>query len=194
MATQPRPRIPPEEYLAQERQSERKHEYFDGEIFAMSGASPTHVMIVGNVVTALNIQLVGRDCGVYASDLRVKVSATGLYTYPDVVVICGAPQFDDDQGDTLTNPQVIVEVLSPSTEDYDRGRKFGQYRAIPSFVEYVLIAQEKHHVEHFVRQRDNRWLLSETNQAEDTIPLDSIGCQIALADIYAKVNIASPVS
>ena len=120
---QPKPRISPEEYLARERQAQTKSEYFDGEIFAMSGASEAHVLIVANVVTTLHDQLRGRDCRVYARDLRVKVSATRLYTYPDVVVVCGEARFEDERADTLMNPQVIVEVLSKTTQDYDRGAK-----------------------------------------------------------------------
>ena len=120
--------ITPEEYLARERQAEQKSEYFNGEIFAMSGASPRHVLIVTNVVAELRGQLKQRPCTAYSTDLRVKVSATGLYTYPDVVVVCGTPQFDAERKDTLLilNPTLIVEVLSDSTEGYDRGGKFEQ--------------------------------------------------------------------
>jgi Uma2 family endonuclease len=189
MPIQPTARITPEEYLARERQAETKSEYFDGEIFAMSGASPAHVLIVTNVVSELRQQLRGRDCRVYSTDLRVKVSATGLYTYPDVVVVCGEPRFEDEQADTLVNPKVIVEVLSKSTQDYDRGAKFEQYRTIASFTEYVLIAQDKPHVEHFLRQPDGRWLLAETNRLDDRIELESIGAHLALADVYEKVEL-----
>ncbi|HVO22726.1 MAG TPA: Uma2 family endonuclease [Candidatus Margulisiibacteriota bacterium] len=184
---QPKPRITPEEYLALERKAETKSEYFNGEIFAMSGASPVHVLIVTNVVSRLWGQLRARDCTVYSTDLRTKVSATGLYTYPDVVVVCGAPRFDDDQADTLVNPKVIIEVLSKSTQDYDRGAKFEQYRTIESFTEYVLIAQDKPHVEHFVRQPDGRWMFEETNRLADQITLESLGAHLALADVYEKV-------
>jgi Uma2 family endonuclease len=190
MSKQLKPRITSAEYLARERQSETKSEYFDGEIFAMAGASPEHVLIVTNVAGELRAQLRPRDCRVYSTDLRVKVSATGLYTYPDVIVVCGEPRFDDEQRDTLTNPMVIVEVLSPSTQDYDRGAKFEQYRTIPSFTEYVLIAQDKFHVEHCMRQPDGRWMLAETNRVEDRIQLESIGAALALQDVYEKVNLA----
>ena len=189
MPIQPTPRVTPEEYLARERKAETKSEYFDGEIFAMSGASPAHVLIVTNIVRELSGQLRPRDCTVYSTDLRVKVSATGLYTYPDVVVVCGAPRFEDEQKDTLVNPKVIVEVLSKSTQDYDRGAKFEQYRTLESFTEYVLIAQDKAHVEHFVRQPDGRWLLAETNRLDDRIALETIAAHLALADVYEKVEL-----
>ena len=189
MSLQPKTRFTPEEYLALERKAECKSEYFNGEIFAMSGATPQHVLIVTNVVSELRGQLKSRPCTVYSTDLRLKVSATGLYTYPDVIVVCGEPQFNDDHKDTLLNPTLIVEVLSESTKDYDRGGKFEQYRMLESFIEYVLIAQDKHHVEHFVRQPDNRWLLSETNRVEDTLELTSIGCNLALTEVYDKVEL-----
>lgn len=189
MSLQAKTRISPEEYLAMEREAETKHEYFDGEVFAMVGASPKHVLIVTNIVSSLHAQFRGRPCTVYASDLRLKVSPTGLYTYPDIVALCDKPEFDDDQEDTLTNPALIVEVLSKSTMDYDRGRKFEHYRSLRSFQEYLLVAQDKHHVEHFIRQSENRWLFSETKQLEDIIELPSIECTLSLTDIYEKVDI-----
>ncbi len=188
MSLQPKTHLTPEEYLAIERKAECKSEYFNGEMFAMAGASERHVLIVTNVVAELRGQLRRRPCTVYSTDLRVRVSPTGLYTYPDVVVVCGQAQFADDQKDTLLNPTLIVEVLSESTKDYDRGGKFEHYRSLASLNEYVLIAQDKHHVEHFVRQSDNRWLLSETNRLEDTIHLSSIDCNLALAEVYDKVE------
>ena len=154
----------------------------------MAAASERHVSIVANVMYLLVGQLKGRPCKAYASDMRVKVSPTGLYTYPDVVVVCDQPQFADEQKDTLLNPTLIVEVLSESTKDYDRGEKFEHYRTLPSLSEYVLIAQDKYHVEHFLRQPDNRWLLSETNLLEDTIHLSSIACDLALAEVYDEVE------
>ena len=189
MSTQLKPWISPEEYLAMERESEEKREYFNGEVFAMGGASPNHVLIVTNVVAELRTQLKKRPCAVYSTDLRVKVTPTGLYTYPDVVVVCGKPEFDDQAKDTLTNPTLIVEVLSETTKDYDRGGKFEHYRALSSFMEYVLIAQDRPHIEHIIRQPDNRWLLSETNQMEETIELGSIGCTLSLSEVYDKVSL-----
>ena len=189
MSTQPKTHYTPEEYLELESAAEFKSEFFNGEIFAMSGASRRHVLIVTNLVGELRTQLKKRDCEVYSADMRVRVSPSGLYTYPDVIVVCGEAQFSDEQKDTLTNPNVIVEVLSESTKDYDRGGKFEQYRTLESFREYVLVAQDKPHVEHFMRQPDNRWILTETNLLEDSIELSSIGCTLALTEIYDKVDL-----
>ncbi len=191
MSTQPKTRYTPEEYLALERASAYKSEYYDGEIFAMGGASPQHVLIVTNIVGELRVQLKKRPCKVYSTDLRLKISATGAYAYPDVIVVCGEPQFSDKQKDTLINPNVIVEVLSDSTQGYDRGGKFEQYRTLESFKEYLLISQDKPHVEHFVRQADNRWLLRETNKMEDSIELSSIDCTLPLVEIYDKVDLSA---
>jgi Uma2 family endonuclease len=179
--------ITPEQYLAQERLAEIKSEYLSGEVFAMSGASERHNLVAGNAFAALHGQRRGRPCRVYASDMRVKVAATGLYTYPDVSVVCGKVEFEDEQRDTLLNPQVIIEVLSKSTAAYDRGEKFEQYRKIPSLAEYLLIAQERPLIEHYTRQPDGRWLLSEANDLQDAIELSSIGCRLALADVYEDV-------
>lgn len=189
MSSRPKEYVAPEEYLALERKSEYKSEYFDGEVFAMGGASPRHVLIATNVASELRAQLKQRPCTVYSADLRVRVSPTGLYTYPDVVVVCGNPRFADDQRDTLVNPTLIVEVLSKSTKDYDRGEKFEQYRTLESLKEYVLIGQSKHHVELCVRQPDNSWLLSETNLTEESVELESIGCILRLTEIYDKVDL-----
>jgi Uma2 family endonuclease len=189
MSLQPQQRYTPEEYLALERAAEDKSEYFNGEIFAMTGASRRHNLVAGNVFATLHAQLRKRPCEIYPSDMRVKVSPTGLYTYPDVVVVCGEPSFDDEQKDTLLNPTVLVEVLSKSTMSYDRGEKFEHYRKLESLAEYLVIAQNKYHVEHYVRQPDNQWLLSETDDLQKTVHLLSIECELALADIYDKVEI-----
>ena len=191
MSFELKPQFTSEDYLTLERKAERKSEYFNGEIFAMAGASPQHVLIVTNVVSELRGQLKTGPCTVYSTDLRLKINATGLYTYPDVIVVCGEPQFDDDYKDTLLNSTLIVEVLSESTKNYDRGAKFEQYRMIESFIEYVLIAQDKRHVEHFVRQAGNRWLFSETNRLEDTIELTSIACNLMLTEVYDKIELAT---
>lgn len=189
MSTQPKPYLSPQEYLAVERAAAYKSEYFAGEVFAMSGASRPHNLIVTNLISELRGQLRGRPCEVYPSDMRVKVSPTGLYTYPDVVVVCGTPRFDDAHTDTLLNPTVLFEVLSDSTEGYDRGRKFEHYRQLASLQEYVLIAQEQYHVEHYVRQADHRWLLSETNDRGETLHLPSLACDLALAEVYDRIEL-----
>jgi Uma2 family endonuclease len=188
MSAQAKQWISVEEYLALEREDKDKHEYLNGEVFAMNGASYNHTLITLNVAAALLTQLRKRECTVHSSDLRVKVSPTGLYTYPDVVVVCGEPQFDDQMKDTLTNPTLIVEVLSETTKSYDRGDKFAHYRSLPSFMEYVLIAQDRPHIEHFLRE-PKRWTLYEIDGMEDTIELPSIGCILSLAGVYDKVRL-----
>ena len=181
----------PEEYLVWERSSDEKHEYFDGEVFAMAGASEEHNLLVANVVATLWVALRQRTCKVYPSDLRVKIPSTGLYTYPDASVICERPEFEDDKADTLLNPQIIFEVLSDSTEDYDRGTKFKHYRSIPSFREYLLVSQTEILVEHSIRQDDGSWLLRDHGAGERLV-LASIGCEIAVDELYLKVFSASP--
>ena len=189
MSLQPKIHPTPEEYLEVERKADYKSEYLNGEIYAMGGTSPRHVLIVTNIASELRNQLKNRPCMVYSTDLRVQVSPQGLYTYPDVLVVCDTPQFSDQRRDTLTNPTLIVEVLSKSTKDYDRGEKFEQYRAIKSFKEYVLVAQDKYHVEHFVRQSDDTWFFSETNRLEDTLELITIGCHLKISEVYDKVEL-----
>jgi Uma2 family endonuclease len=180
-------RFTPEEYLALERQAEFKSEYFDGSIFAMAGATRQHNLLTGNLNRRIASQLDDRSCESYASDMRVLVSHTGLYTYPDVTVVCGEPVFLDDKQDTLLNPTVIVEVLSPTTETYDRGRKFGHYRRLPSLREYVLVAQDEVLVERYVRQGDD-WLLTDLRSMDDTLRLTSIDCHIPLQEVYARIE------
>ena len=187
MSTAPIRRLTPQEYLAIERKAEYKSEYLNGEMFAMSGATREHSLIGGNVSRRLNEQLDDRDCEVHQSDMRVKVSPTGLYTYPDVSVVCGKPQFEDANVDTLLNPKVIVEVLSESTEGYDRGKKFQHYRNISSLTENMLIAQDSPHVEVHTRQPDGRWLMWETNDLTSIVRLQSIECSLKVSDIYARV-------
>ncbi|PYS48572.1 MAG: hypothetical protein DMF68_12705 [Acidobacteria bacterium] len=189
MSSQTKVYYTPEEYLILERQAEYKSEYLNGEIFAMTGASRRHNLVAANVLASLHGQLRKRPCEVYSSDMRVKVSPAGLYTYPDVVVVCDEPLFDDKQKDTLLNPTVLFEVLSKSMASYDRGEKFAHYRKLDSLTEYLVIAQDKYHVEHYTRQSGNRWLLSETDDVQKTIHLSSIECDLALADIYDKVEV-----
>lgn len=175
------------EYLALERRATYKSEYVNGHIIAMSGASRRHNLIAANISRELSSQLRGRPCESYISDMRVRVSETGLYTYPDVVAVCGDIRFADEQTDTLLNPAVIVEVLSASTEAYDRGDKFAHYRRLASLHDYVLVSQDAVRVEHYVRQGE-KWLLSEANLPTDTVSLASIQCTLVLEDIYDKVR------
>jgi Uma2 family endonuclease len=188
MPAETKHRLTVEEYLALERRSESRSEYLDGETFAMVGASREHNLISGNVFAALHAQLRGKSCEVYANDMRVRVSATGLFAYPDVVVVCGPAEFHDTESDTLLNPRLIVEVLSPTTENYDRGTKFAHYRMVASLVDYVLITQDRVHVEHFTKQTDGRWLLSETDDRKMALELPSIGCRLVLAEVYERVR------
>jgi len=188
MSSQRTTLLTPEEYLERERRAERKSEYFHGEMFAMSGASRPHVLIVTNLVRELSQRLKARPCEVYSNDLRLRISPTGLYTYPDAMVVCGEPQFADDQKDTLLNPVLIVEVLSESTQNYDRGHKFQQYRTLPSLLEYLMVAQDAPRIEQYARQPDDRWLLSESSGKDASIQLASVGCTIPLAEIYDKIE------
>lgn len=175
----------PAEYLAWERTQPEKHAYYRGEVFAMAGASREHNLIVANVVALLVGALRDRPCEAYPSDMRVFIPTTGLYTYPDVSVVCGRPEFEDSKGDTLLNPLVVFEVLSDSTEAYDRGEKFENYRSIPSFREYVLVSQNRALVDHFVRQPDGSWLMR-TRRAGETLDLASADCSFAVDDLYLK--------
>lgn len=188
MSAQPQPRLTPEQYLESERTAEFRSEYYCGQIYAMAGGSYQHAQIIGGLVREFGNALKGRLCAVVPTDLRLRVSPQGLYTYPDVVVICGDPRFADNQQDTLLNPTLIVEVLSPSTEGYDRGFKFAQYRTVESLEEYVLVAQAEPRVEVFRRQRDGHWLLSEAFGLETACRFESLDCSLALADIYDKVT------
>ena len=187
MSPEPKLKMTVAEYLDLERKSETKSEFLNCEMLAMTGVSRKHNLISGNVVVALHAQLQGKSCEVYANTMRVRVAATDLFTYPDVVVVCGQPELDDANADTLLNPKLIVEVLSKSTEDYDRGTKFAHYRTVPSLADYVLIAQDSVHVEHFTRREDGRWLLSETDDLGSVLDLPSIGCRLALSDVYERV-------
>jgi Uma2 family endonuclease len=179
----------PEEYLTMEREAEYKSEYLDGHIYAMAGASREHNLIVAGLLREMGIQIKGRRCEAYPSDMRVQVHDRNFYfyTYPDVIVTCGEPTFSDTKMDTLTNPTVLFEVLSPSTEAYDRGRKFELYRKIESLQEYVLVAQDRAFVEHYVR-RGTKWELSDLSGLDGSLKLESIQCELALRDIYDKVE------
>lgn len=189
MTAQPKPYITEEAYLAIERISPTKSEYYDGQIYAMAGAKEPHNLIVGNLIATLHGQLRRKPCRVYPSDMRVKVIPTGLNTYPDVVIVCGQPQFVDEVHDTLINPTVIIEVLSPSTERYDRGVKFRHYRTMETLQEYLLIAQDRKHIEHYTRQPSGQWLFEEATLADAQICLSSVDCTLSVQDTYEKVDL-----
>jgi Uma2 family endonuclease len=187
MSTHARHLLTPEEYLEIERKAEFKSEYHNGEMFAMAGASSPHNLIAVDLAFRLRGQLPPSRCFVYSSDTRVLVSRTGLYTYPDLTVVCGEREFLDERYDTLLNPTLIVEVLSPSTEAYDRGRKFQHYRSLQSLRAYLLVASDRVHIELHTRQPSGLWLLAaEADRLEDTIELESIGCRLKLAEVYEQ--------
>jgi len=188
MASQPKPRYSVEEYLEIERAAEFKSEYIDGYIVAMSGASEPHNLIVTNVVSELRGQLKARDCRVYSSDMRIDVREQGLFAYPDVVVVCGDPELSDSKLDNLRNPVVIIEVLSKSTESYDRGVKFMKYRRIESLQEYLLVSQDTPLVERYIRQPNDHWLMSEALGLEAVVHMSSIDCDLKLVEAYDKVR------
>ncbi|RRR68779.1 MAG: Uma2 family endonuclease [Candidatus Viridilinea halotolerans] len=187
MSTQPQQSCTAEAYLAFERTSTTKHEYDNGVIVAMAGASAAHNIITANLIASLHRQIAERECTTFPSDMRLQIAAHNLYTYPDVMVVCGDVAYADDVQDILLNPTIIIEVLSPSTENYDRGKKAQYYRTIPSLREYLLIAQEQFHLEHFVRYSAYQWLFSETNDATASVQLASIGCALTVAEIYKRV-------
>ena len=188
MSSQPKTYLTPEEYLDAERRNEFKSEYIDGEMVAMTGASRRHNLIAFSLANLLGPQLRGRRCEAYMSDMRVRIPARG-YTYPDMVVVCGEPQFEDDYLDTLLNPTLIIEVLSESTEPYDRFKKFAFYRTIESLAEYTLVAQHEYRVEQHTKQTDGRWLLSDHRSLEDVVDLVPVQCALALHEVYEKVSL-----
>jgi Uma2 family endonuclease len=181
----------PDEYLALERHAEFKSEYLDGRIVAMTGATAVHNRITGAVYAGLRSRLRGRACDTFISDMRVQIGGGRRYTYPDVVAVCGESLFMDGTLDTLTNPVLIVEVLSPSTEAYDRGEKFLHYRAIESLQEYVLVAQDRVLVERFVRSGEF-WTLSTVTDLDASLELASVECAIPLREVYENVDLRAP--
>ncbi len=176
------------EYLERERIAEFKSEFFDGEMFAMAGGTLRHSLIATNLAREFGNQLKDKRRTAFNTDLRIQIEATGLYTYPDLSVICGDPQFVDGNQDTVTNPAVIVEVLSDSTEAYDRGKKFEHYRQIPSLREYLLVNQKEPRVEQFLRQESGGWLLREVNGLDATLFSPTLSTTVALAEIYSRVE------
>ena len=194
MQPQNKPYLTPEEYLAIERAAEYKSEYYAGEMFALAGASRRHNLVTLNLGAELRGRLKGKPCISFANDMRVKVDLLGKYAYPDVVVACGEPLFESTDQDTLLNPTVIVEVLSESTEAYDRGRKFEHYRKIESLMEYILVAQDQYRIEQYLRQSDGRWIFTEIAGVDTTLVLSSIGCEIPLNEIYHLVELPGTAS
>ena len=177
----------PAEYLALERSATARSEYIDGVIVAMAGASHEHSLIASNLIGELRTALRREPREVHGSDLRVSVPIAALYTYPDATVVCGEPAFEDNAADTLTNPTVITEVLSPATEAYDRGEKFARYRTLPSLRTYILVSQDRLRVEWYTRG-ESGWLLHEASGPDGSVELAALGCTLALAEVYAKLT------
>jgi Uma2 family endonuclease len=188
------------EYLAFERCSAEKHEYLDGVIYAMAGSSPEHSTITANVGEIITRQLRGSNCRPFSSDMKTRciplaastASKSGLYAYPDFIVVCGEPVFHDQHKDVLTNPKLIVEVLSVSTENYDRTEKFRRYQQLESFTDYLLIAQDRWHVEHFSKQAEGRWIETVETKPTGNILIGSLNCHILLAELYEWVKLPAP--
>jgi Uma2 family endonuclease len=190
MSLQPKLQLTFEEWLEGERASlEGRSEYVGGEVFAMTGANVEHNAIVINIARELSIQMKGRPCQVYANDMKVRIRPADAGKYPDLIALCGEHRFQDGRRDLLLNPSVIVEVLSDSTEAYDRGKKFAIYRQIPSLREYLLVSQYQVQVELFSRSDEGRWTLSDFSALTDTVALPSVGCTLSLAEVYDKVEV-----
>jgi len=188
MSAQPQPRLTPEQYLEIDRASEFRNEYYDGRMYLMSGGTHMHALIIFNLGGELRNIVRKRRCLVTSSDVRVRVAPGGLYTYPDLVVVCGEPKYADGRRDTLLNPRLIVEVLSPSTEAYDRGFKSAQYRALESLDEYALVSQAEPRVEVFRRQPGGQWLLSEFAGLDALCRFESVDAAVALSEVYDNVT------
>ena len=182
------PVFTPEEYLDLERSSEIRHEYLDGFVYAMAGESPAHSTICFNLAVTVGTQVKDTPCRGFSPNMKVHAGKSGLYAYPDLMIVCGEPILYDERGDVIANPTVIFEVLSPSTEAYDRGEKFLRYRTeIETLQDYVLVVQDRPLIEHFSRQTDGAWLQSEINGLAGVLALPSIDCRIALADVYNRL-------
>jgi Uma2 family endonuclease len=181
-------RLTPEEYLALDRAAEIRSEYYNGQMYAMSGASHRHGIVTHNISFLLELVLADRPCLITTNDLRVRVQPGGLYAYPDIVVVCEHPQYADDQADTLLNPMLLFEVLSPSTERYDRVFKWSQYQTIRSLREYVLVSQFEPHIEVFLPQPGGDWLFSEWTGLDAICRLESIACDLPLSRVYRNIT------
>ncbi len=193
MRPQPLIHLTPEQYLSQERQSDTKSEYFDGEIFAMAGASREHNQISANLVRVLGNQLLDKPCSVYSSDMKVRIEKARKYTYPDLVIACQTERFEDEHRDVLLNPVVILEILSDSTEAYDRGRKFLHYQLLDSLAVYLLVSQDTPRIEMFTRREDGTWLYAEFHGLDAVVEIESIGCSLRPGDVYHKVDLSDSI-
>jgi Uma2 family endonuclease len=189
------PTLSSEEYVDLERTSEIRHEFLDGVVYAMAGESPAHSTICFNLAVSTGTQIIDKSCRGFSPNMKVRAGASGLYAYPDLMIVCGEPRFHDEHGDILVNPTVIFEVLSPSTEKYDRNEKFMRYRnQIETLRDYVMVAQDRPHVEHHSRQVDGSWRRTDVSGLENTLQLASIECQVPLADIYRNTPVSNQKS
>ena len=179
-----------QEYLEMEKDSFEKHEYYKGEIFAMAGAGPRHNVISVNIITALANALKGKSCQPYGSDMRIHIPENSLFTYPDISIICGEIITSKENEETVTQPTVIIEILSPATKNYDRGEKFMLYRAIPALKEYILIDSESIHAEHFAINKEGLWQLKEHNNPEEKISIETVNIQLMMQDVYERTKLA----
>lgn len=189
----PKKRYTLEEYFELERKSEERFEFFGGEVFCMSGVSREHDQIESNLNFYLRAKLRGRTCRAFLANMRLKVPSAPPYRYADLSALCGEAKFEEIGGvDALVNPSLVVEVLSPSTEAYDRGDKFTHYKSIPGFSEYLLVAQHRPHVTHFAKQPEGSWTYNEYNDLEAVLKLSSLGCELGMAEVYENVAFESP--
>ena len=191
MATQLNTFVSPEEYLEIERKSETRSEYYDGVVYAMTGARINHIRIVTNLAVELATQLRGRRCDVLTNEMKVRLQGSRKFFYPDVTVLCGEPQFHDERRDIILNPLFVIEVLSESTEAFDRGAKFQAYQTLDSLKEYVLVAQDKPIVEQYVRQPDGKWTYTAVAGLESSLAQPSVECTLNLSAVYDKVDLDS---
>lgn len=180
--------ISPEEYLAAEREATEKHEYYQGEVFAMNGASREHNDIFSNLFGEIGFKLKGKGYKPYGSDFRTHVQKNTLYTYPDILIICGDPELTDDNFDTVTNPSVIIEILSRSTRDYDIGKKFMLYRDIPSLKEYIVVDSEKIFVQNNIKLSDKSWQMTDYTSLEEILTIEVVQIKLSLKEIYQDVS------
>lgn len=180
--------VSPEEYLEAERKAEFKSEYFCGEIVAMSGGTPRHGTIGVNVTAEIHAQLKGTPCQAFSNDVKIRTLPNGVYAYPDLSIVCGEPIYHDDKADVIINPKVLIEILSPSTESIDRGRKWIQYQQIASLTDYILIAQDQPYIEHFSRQTNHQWLDTIAIGLDTQLEIASVGCTLRLSEVYDRVS------
>ena len=179
-------RFTPDEYLEFERKAEIRHEYIDGHVYAMSGESRHHSRVNVNLIREVSTQLKGKGCEAFSPNMKVRSLSTS-YSYPDLSVVCGEAAFHDNYGDVLVNAKVIFEILSPSTESYDRGKKFLRYQAIETFTDYILISQDEPYIEHRARQSNGQWTITWATGLESNLYLASIECELKLSEIYDRV-------